>query len=186
MLLDDLVEASVVQLHELGQVVHIGDDIAEVLFEQHKVLLARALLAGPAVVETSDHVFDLALADRNPSGDLHRLDLLLGMHLVELGLETLDESALVLLGPLSLRRLRLAVGTLLRCPLPGTGLRCSFILRSLLGGGGPARALEGLLQAVVVDVVPLVLADDARPELLAKLHHDDARSDRCVGVSAAV
>lgn len=39
MLLDDLLEACVVQLGELGQVMHVGDDVAQVLLQQVKVLL---------------------------------------------------------------------------------------------------------------------------------------------------
>ena len=54
MLLDDLLEASIVQLGELGQVVHIGDDVAQILLEQLKVLLARAVTASLAVCLSDD------------------------------------------------------------------------------------------------------------------------------------
>lgn len=146
MLLDDLVEASVIELDELGQVVDVGNDIAEVLLEQHKLLLAGATLSWTTLVEAVDDVPNLALADGNAPRDLHCLDLLLGMDLLELGLELGDEARLVVLGPF----------------VAAVGLG--------LAGGVPQVGLE----AIVVDVVPLVLANDAGAKLLAKLHDDDA------------
>ena len=39
MFLDDLLEARVVELGKLGEVVDVGDDVAQVFLEQVKVLL---------------------------------------------------------------------------------------------------------------------------------------------------
>lgn len=169
MLLDDLVEARVVELDKLGEVVDLGDDVAQVLLEQQELLLAGPFLAQAALVEAVDDVADLALADGDAAGDLHGLDLLLGVHLVELGLELADEAALVVLGPLAARR--------------------AGRLGAVRARGGREERAAGLLEvgleAVVVDVVPLVLADDARPELLAELHDDDAGGGSPVGIAGA-
>ncbi len=62
-LLDDLVEASIVELDELGEVVDVGNDVAQVLLEQDELLLAGAVLAEAALVEAVDDIADLALAD---------------------------------------------------------------------------------------------------------------------------
>jgi len=148
-LLDDLVEARVVELDKLGEVVDVGDDIAQVLLEQHKLLLAGPFLAEAALVEAIDDVLDLALAHGDTAGDLHGLDLLLRVHLFELGLELADEARLVLLGPLV------------------------AAMVAFLGGAGGILKLG--LEAVVVNVVPLILAYDARSQLLAELHDHDSR-----------
>ncbi len=150
MLLDDFVKASVVELDKLGKVVDIGNNIRQVLLEQDEFLLARALLAEAALLESVNDVPDLALGDGDAARNLHGLDLLLGVDLFQLGLETAYEARLVVLGPLA-----------------GT---------DAVGRGEAGRVLELRLEAIVVNVVPLVLADDARPQLLAKLHDDDAGS----------
>lgn len=134
-LLDDFVEASVVELDEFGQIVDISDNIREVLLEQDKFLLARALLAETSLLEAVDNVPDLALADSDSARNLHGLDLLLGVDLFELGLEAAYKSRLVVFGPLEATR---AVA------------RCR-----------PCGVLEFRLEAIVVNVVPLVLANDA-------------------------
>lgn len=171
-LLDDLVEARVVELHKLGEVVDIGDDVAQVLLQQHELLFAGAVLAQAALVEPVDDIADLALADGDAARDLHGLDLLLGVHLVELGLEQVDEAALVVLGPLAARRL---------AGPPGGAVAGG---RGRDGAAGPL--LEVGLEPFIVDVVPLVLADQARPELLAELHDDDTGGGSPVGVAGEI
>lgn len=137
MLLDDLVKASVVQLDELGEIVDIGNDITQVLLEQHKLFLARSLLVKATLIQAVDNVSNLVLADGYASGDLHGFDLLFGMNLFELALELADEASLVVLGPLS---------------------------NAIAPGSRRSRStLKLALEAIVIDIVPLVFANDARP-----------------------
>lgn len=150
MLFDDLVEARVVDLDKLGEVVDISDDITEVLLEQHKLLLARSRLVQPTLIQTLDNLLDLPIADGNAPLNLHGLNLLLRMDLVELVVQLLNKASLVLLSPLLTAIVRISLWR-------------------------PSGVLQLLLELIVLDVVPLVLADDARAELLSELHHDDAR-----------
>jgi hypothetical protein len=61
-LLNDLLKARVVELGELGEVVHIRDDIAQVLLQQVKVLLDRAVvLALSLLLRAGDGFADLLL-----------------------------------------------------------------------------------------------------------------------------
>ena len=101
MLLDDLLEARVVELGELGQVVHVGDDVAQVLLEQLEVLLGRRLLARAqgVVVDLADDVVDFLLGSSNAADDLLGLDLLEGVDLVQLRLQLLYEALLRLVVP---------------------------------------------------------------------------------------
>jgi hypothetical protein len=152
MLLDDLLEASVVQLSILGQVVDIGDDIAQVFFEQQKVFLGRldilvegsstifrAFAPGGVAVQEADHLIDLLFAGLDPPHDLARLDPLKGKDLVQLGLQELHERFLVVFGPFS----------------------------SLGGRTGLQGGLERRLEVVIGDVVIEVVRDERRAELLA-------------------
>lgn len=43
MLLDDLLKAGIIELGELGKIVHIGYDITQVFLEQQEVVLGRRL-----------------------------------------------------------------------------------------------------------------------------------------------
>lgn len=122
MLLDDLLEARVVNLGELGQIVHVGDDVAQVLLEQLKVLLGRRVLAGLelVVVDLADDVVDLLLGGGYAADDLLGLDLLEGVDLVELGLELLDEGLLGLVVPGARGaecRLEVLVVDVVECPI---------------------------------------------------------------------
>jgi hypothetical protein len=60
-LLDDLLEARVVQLGELGEIVHIGDDVAQILLEQVKVLLGGVGGLVGVFLHAADGVADLLL-----------------------------------------------------------------------------------------------------------------------------
>lgn len=146
-LLDDFVKAGIVELDKLGQVVDVGNDVGQVLLEQDKLFLAWAVLTKAALLETGDDVPDLALGDGDAAGNLHGLDLLLGVDLFQLGLEAAYEARLVVLAPLA---------------------GADAVGRGVAGG-----AFELRLEAIVVNVVPLVLADDAGPQLLAELHDND-------------
>jgi hypothetical protein len=146
-LLDDLVETRIVQLDKLGQVVHVGDQVVEVLLQQNELLLGGAFLPRPALVQAVDDLLDLALAHGDAPRDLQGLELLLRVDFVELVLELADEPALVLLGP---------------------------DVASVGGARADDKGARGVLEVGfevgVVDVVPLVLAHNARAELLAELH----------------
>ncbi len=82
MLLDDLLEAGIVQLRELSQVMNLRNYVAQVLLQKHEVLfgmhvglsamrLIRALLVG-----AGHHLGDLALCHADTLDDLITLDLL--------------------------------------------------------------------------------------------------------------
>lgn len=135
MLLDDFIKASVVELDKLGEVVNVGNDVGQVLLEQDKFFLAGTLLAEAALLEAVDDILDLALGDGDAARNLHGLDLLLGVDFFQLGLEAAYEARLVILGPLA-----------------GA---------DTIGRGRAGSVLELRLEAIVVNVVPLVLANDA-------------------------
>jgi hypothetical protein len=96
MLLDDLLEARVVQLRELGQVVHVGDDVAQVLLQQLEVVLGRAV---SSIFCPGDDIVDLLLRRSNAADDLVALDLSEGVDLVQLRLELLDKLLLLFFVP---------------------------------------------------------------------------------------
>lgn len=96
MLLDDLLEARVVQLRELGQVVHIGDDVAQVLLQQLEVVLGRAV---GGVVGPGHDIMHLLLRRSYAADDLVALDLGEGVDLVQLRLELLDKLLLLFFVP---------------------------------------------------------------------------------------
>ena len=96
MLLDDLLEARVVQLGELGQVVHIGDDVAQVLLQQLELVLGRAV---GGVGCPGHDIVDLLLRGAYAADDLVALDLGEGVDLVQLRLELLDKLLLLFLVP---------------------------------------------------------------------------------------
>jgi hypothetical protein len=157
MLLDNLLEASIIELHKLREVVDICNDITEVLLEHHEILLGRDVgirgvaILGPrtTLVESLDDLTNLLVAAGNSTANLDGLDLLLGVNLIELLVERLDELLLVLRRPLA---------TFRPWVLP-RGRRDEF-------------PLELVLQVIVGDVIPLVLLDHAGPQLLAEFHDD--------------
>jgi hypothetical protein len=79
MLLYDLLETRIVELGKLGQLVDVGDDVAQVLLEQLKVVLDGAV--GIAVLPLDDLV-DLPLGGAYAADDLIALDLCEGVDLV--------------------------------------------------------------------------------------------------------
>lgn len=149
MLLDDLLEASIVELCVLGQVMHVGNDVAQVLLQEQEVFLQLGLtsfiLCIVQVPLLFDNLADFCLAIFDARDDLAALELLEGKNLVQLGLEQLDESLFVVFAP--------------RAPLwLGRVLVVAFEIGSF----------EGLLQLIVGDVVPVVVFDQRRAELLAE------------------
>lgn len=155
MFLDDLLEAGIVELGELCEIVHVGNDITEVLLEQQIILLAGQILkvrllllldgAGVVRLGAFDHVLHLAFGGADAADDILALDMLEGKDLVQLLLELANESLLVLLGPGLARGLRVRAG--------GLGL--------VLG-------LEAGLEIIVGDVGVLVVSDQRCFELVAE------------------
>lgn len=166
MFLDDLIETGIVQLDEFSEVVNISDDVAQVFLEQGELLLGWSLLIQAAFRGPRDDLLDLALADGDATLYLGLLDLGLGVHLFELGVEPRDEGLFIFFGPpAALRFLR------------GRGVRGASLIVILAGmKRRPGRLLQLDLQPIVVDIVPLVFADEAGAQLLAKLHDDEARA----------
>jgi hypothetical protein len=104
MLLDDLLKARVVELGELGQIVHVGDDVAQVLLQQLKVLfrwavVCRIAAVATVTVELAHNLGDLLLRCSYAPYDLLAFDLSEAVHLVQLGLELLHKLLLGRLVP---------------------------------------------------------------------------------------
>jgi hypothetical protein len=82
MLLDNLLEARVVELGEAGQIVHVGNDVAQVLLQQVESLLGlfgeRALL-----LRARNRIADLLLRRGDAPDNLLALDALERVDLVE-------------------------------------------------------------------------------------------------------
>lgn len=89
--LDDLEKTSVVEASELCEIVHIGNDMRELLLEQGIILVLGMIRV--------DDLFDLLLGVLDPAHDFTRLDLLERVDLVELLLEQLSKGRLVILCP---------------------------------------------------------------------------------------
>ena len=148
MLLDDLLESRVVQLREFGQVVNIGYDVTQHLLEQQKILIGRRPStrsgARPPVPRLILIAFDelndmlhFGLAGLNTLHNLLTLDLLKVEDLVEFAFQQGDEIRFVFFGP------------------------CFAVWLGVFGGWfRDIVGLEGFLQVIVGDVVPVVLADD--------------------------
>lgn len=143
--LDDLLEARVVQLSELGQIVDVSDDVAEVGLEEEEIFVSRTIGSTGPGVETRDSFIDLSLTRLNAADDLLTLDLLEGEDLVEFTLEQRHEAFLIFLSP------GLAVG-----------------LGIVRGGLGDELSLEGVLEVFIGNVMPVELLDHGRPQLLAE------------------
>lgn len=83
MLLDNLLETSIVQLGKLGEVVHVGNDVAQVFLEQQEVLLGGLLVAILGIKAAQDFA-DLLLRGLDAADNLLALNLLEGVDLIEL------------------------------------------------------------------------------------------------------
>lgn len=168
-LLDNLLEAGIIELGELGHIMHVGNDVAQIFLEQHKILLGGAIIFGfssdsirrrllrSGVIQARQHIADLLFAGLDPAHNLAGFDTLKGENLVELGLEHGDERFLVFLGPWSSAWVRLL---------------CSGLL--LVG------SLEGILQIVIGDVVVIIVFQQRCFQLLAEAE-TGSRDQRWVG-----
>ena len=144
MLLDNLLKPCVIQLRELGQIMHISNDIAQIFFQQHEVILRGhiifgqpgvPILRGPgtSLIQSRNHIVDLLFASFDPSYDLPRFDPLEREYFVKLTFELGNEGFFVIFVPLS--------------PLGFRILLCRFAL---------GRKLESVFELVIGDIVVLV------------------------------
>lgn len=151
MLLDDLLESRVVQLGESCQIVDIGNDIAQVFFEQHEILfqgyigLAAWCAVWGLLICLRNNIVDFLLTGSNSLDDLLALDLLKCEDFVQFGFQLPDKALLVLVGPWL--PLRLGV---VPCRL------------------GLVLGVESVLQAFVVDVVVVPILDERGFKLVAE------------------
>jgi len=143
MLLDDLLETCVVQLGVLGQIVDISNDVAEIGLEQLKIILE--VLVGISVGRaesflTLDNLLHLDFAGLDSGNYLLALEFLEGKDFVELSFELLNEGSFIVVRP-------------------------GFSVATLAVDEG---FLEGILEVVIGDVVPVVVLYKGLAELLAK------------------
>jgi hypothetical protein len=89
MLLDNLLEARVVELGEACQVMHVGNDVAQILLEQVESLVG---LVGERarLLRTGNRIADLLLRRGNAPDNLLALDALERVDLVEFLVEQLQ------------------------------------------------------------------------------------------------
>jgi hypothetical protein len=139
-LLDDLLEASVVQLRELGQIVYVRNDVREIFFQQEVFVFSRGIrphaLVTVGCLCPRNSLTDFLLAGCNPTHDLLALHFLESKDLVQLLLQLVDEALLIFLVP--------------------------FLL------GLSAALLQTLFELVVGDVVIIPIFDQRAAKLLAE------------------
>ena len=135
----------------------IGNDIAQIFFQQHEILFSgKIFLLVPAVpilrwsfwaslVQSADHIIDLLLACLDTSHNLTRLDALKGEDFVKFSLQFCNKCLFVILGP----RPSFWMGLLWS--------RLRFIWR-----------LEGILEVVIRDIIIIVVFEKRCSQLLAK------------------
>ena len=153
MLLDDLLETSVVELCEASEVMNIGDDVAQIFLQQHEVLFQGHIVLSTArrvwrllvLVRLSNDIVDLSFTGLYSLDNFLALDLLKGEHLVQFSLQLLHEALLIFLSP---------------C--------LSLWLRVVFGGLRDMVGLEGVLQAIIVDIMVVPVLDQRSFELVTE------------------
>lgn len=150
-LLNNLLEPSVVQLGEFGEIVDVGNDIAENLFELQEILVVGRghTNAIPAIasgaLEARHDITDFELTSLDALDNLLTLPLLESKDLLQLALEQSDEILLVILGPFATRGFGVFGG------------RRSHVI-----------GLETFLQLVVGDIEGVVVPDHGRAEVFTE------------------
>lgn len=157
MLLDNLLEPSIVQLGEFSQIMNISNDITQDLLEEQKILIGRrrtrngpdTRAAGsrriPITFQPRDDIVHVLFAGLDAPNNLLTLDPLEVKNLVEVVLQQGDETLLVIFGP-------------------------GFAVWFWAFGGWflDEVGLEGFFQFVVGDVVPVVLLNHRRAEMFSE------------------
>lgn len=121
MLLDNLLEPGVIELRELCKIMHIGDDIAQILLQELKVLFGRTLARLGSIlihgvrrgtlsprwwsrIKFLHDILDLFLGHFDTADDLAGLDLLESEDFLKLCLKDFNERLFVVFGPFLGRR----------------------------------------------------------------------------------
>ena len=156
-LLDNFLEASVIESSKLSQVVYISDDIVYVILEQLEVFLGilikfflRKIPIGrrPALAilpYTTDDIPYFPFRRSYPSDNFLCLDTLKSEDFVEFTLEFAHESLLIILVPWF-----------------------SFWMGIVRAWLGLVRSLEAVLEIVVGDIIVVIVLYERCPELLTK------------------
>ena len=146
MLLEDFLKASVIQLCELCEVVNVGYDITQILFQQAKLGFCRLVetLGIGGSTQLSNNLVHFPFTALDSLNNFSRLDPLEGKDLLQLPFELGNKSLFVVFAP----------GLMLR-------------VRDLGGRRSFKRRLEGSLEAIVGDIVVDPILDQRGSELLA-------------------
>lgn len=154
MLLDDLLKPSVVQLGKFCQVMHIRNDITQILLQELEIILrwplrscAPSVPVQPArliLVQSANNLIDFSFAGFDSPHDFTRLHSLEGEDLVQFRLELGNEGLLVVFGPWP-----------------------SFWMRIPWRWLGFVWSLKGVFQFIVEEIVEFMGLDQAGLELLA-------------------
>ena len=149
MLFDDFLKPRVVQLCELCQIMHVGDDIAQISLKKQEFFV-RGPLGGAARtrsrdIQAADDMVHFSLTSFDALNDFVALQALEGSDFVELAFQQGNEASLIGFCP------RFAIGL-------GIGR----------AGIGDILGFEGLFQTFVVDIMPKIVLDHGRAELLTE------------------
>jgi hypothetical protein len=153
MLFNNLLEARVVQLGELGQIVDVGNNITENLFQHQEVRIGGDWTRRPytlttsigGVFQTGDDIGHLKLNVLNAAHNLLTLALLEYEDFLQLALEQGDKVRLIVLSPFF---------------AGGLGV---------LGGRFVDKVgLKSFFEVVVGDIEGIVLLDHGRTEILTE------------------
>lgn len=156
MLLNNFLKPRIIQLRELGQIMHISNDVTQHLLQEPKILIGRSAagartdgapsprrVRGP--VKSGHDGGNLLLASLNATDDLLALDFLEVEDFIELALEQAHEVLLVVFRP---------------------GLAVGF---GTFGGRvGDVFGFESFFEVVVGDVVPVEFLDYGGAEVFAE------------------
>jgi hypothetical protein len=96
-LLEEFVESSIIELRELGQVVDICNNVAEIFFEEKVILLSWCIRS--LVVSLRDSLVDFRVCNLDTLDDFLTLDLLKGKDFIKFALKLLYELLLVVIRP---------------------------------------------------------------------------------------
>lgn len=111
MLFYDFLKARVIKLSELGQVMHVGYDVAQILLQEHEVVLGGNIvffscpntslttLSRPSPFQATNNLIDFFLAGLDPSHNLSGFHPLECPDLVELTLQLSNKRLFIVFIP---------------------------------------------------------------------------------------